>query len=1326
MVFESNAAHRPWLNLEQIIVHLENQQVTGDAIRNAWIAAAELHPSLRASIDWRVRSQPQMTFGEHAHVDLEELDWQDMTTDAQAEKLEHFLSEDRQRGVDLEASPCWRVTLIHLGKDRSIMVWTIHHAQTDGRSMAIVLEDVFSFLDTGAPVSTVQSAIGNLSYPRMSRTPPESAEAFFKEYLGGFDPLVLSPEGISGDDARRKVQLSHLLDADVTARLNHVAKDCGGTLNNLVQAAWGLLLSRWYNVEDIVFGVVRSGRHGLAAPARATGCFINALPMRMKPGRNATLGALVGDLRRDTLAMHPFEQVPVTEIRRMCGIHGAAPLFDTVVMFERGTLDTLMQKTGATWANRRVELREESDMPISLSAYADTEMQLVLQFDPGILTEARAARMIDHLGRLLATMAKAKPDTPLHALNMLGDVETAGLLALGRPEQDPAEYFDPVEQFRAVVARAPDAIAVQHAGEPGWLSYAELDRRSDALSAALREHGAAPGEIVAIRLGRSTDYIVSLLAVLKSGAAFLPVDPSYPDAVIAHMLTDSAARLVISDTDTISAADTVVVSPSEVGAGKDDRTSVRAPADPAYVIYTSGSTGTPKGVVVPTRALAAHAAAITRAFDLRPEDRVLQFASLSFDVSIEEIVPTLLAGATLVLRSEASANSARDFLQETAKLDLTVMNLPTAFFHILTEYLTAAETALPATLRQVIVGGERIHPHILRDWLRAAPDVRWLNGYGPTETAITCTLYDPAGHLPEGDVPIGKATDHALLYVVAPDGSLSPRGTMGELWIGGPAVSDGYLGRPEQTAETFLADHFRGDGRLYRSGDRAAWRADGNLDFFGRDDRQVKMRGFRIDLGHVERVLEAAVPGLNVVAAVRDPNAPSARLLAWAKAPDCSGPLNLDALIAAAEAELPPAMRPQIIEVAELPRTAGGKIDIAALPDPKVTAKVAPDAPMTELEAQIAALMTKSLGGAPVGPDDDFYNLGGHSLLAAELVGRVETELKQRISILDLRNHPTPRGLAKVVQKGSSGPRHIFPIQPNGSKPPLFAVHILGGWDSYYTALAEELGPDQPLLGVTIGTLSQDKPTGIEATAKCYFDEIQKFYPDGPINLAAVSLGAYFAWELARQLRAAGREIGMLFLFDAAGPAGRDSVSGLTRMWAGYRTLKQRGFGAVPRTLYNRMEDLKYRSIAKYYKRREEKGLGIEIRSGDDFIAANEAAVDSYDAVPVDVPLTIFRSSENLFDTEAAIEDGLGWRDVALAGCKVQDVPGGHLTMLERPHVTTLASHMSQVLNNRSVPKCGITGKTGKSSRNTVRERRRLGASAGKSGQVEAVGRQDW
>lgn len=1292
MVYESVLSGRPWVNLEQIVVHLDDEVVGEDALRKAWAQVAARHEALRLSVLWRKRVTPVQVLRDRIEVALTVEDWSDLPPRRLAGMLGQFLEADREQGVDLEAGPAWRVMLAHLGPRRSVMVWTIHHAMIDGRSMAIVLEEVSDAL-RGVPLPPAPKA-GFLGYASgLAAQDTTGSQAFFERYLDGFDqPNPLADPAGKGGMARKRV-LERRLDTDLTRALAARSEAAGATLATLVQAAWGMVVARWTGQSAAVFGATRSGRQIVPGTARVVGCLINTLPVKVQISPPRAMDDVLAQLRQQSLEMRAHDHAALTDIRRWCGLPGTESLFQSMVMFERASLTETMRRLGPDWASRRVELHEEGAMPLTLAAYGDAGLLLMLEHDPVAVPAPKAQALLDHMATLLESLAGAASETPLSDLTMLSHQEHSALMTLAQPDRmlPPADPCVAL-RFTEMARQRVHATALRMVGQTRILDYQALDDRAGQLAGRLVQAGAGPGQIVAICLPRGPEFIVAMLGILRAGAAFLPLDPAYPETLRAHMLQDSGTRLMIADPDVPAAFPAVrVLSPAESAA----QVAVPGflPPDPdrlAYVIYTSGSTGMPKGVKVPMRALSAHASAMIAAFGLTQSDRVLQFASLSFDVSIEEIIPTLLAGAKLVLRTDAMAGSVGLFLEEVQSQDITVLNLPTAFWHVLVDEMARDGLRLPPTVRLVIVGGEQVSPRALATWQRIAPGVRWMNGYGPTETTITCTLHEPKpvprqahSHAPTPvtgaeDIPIGRPTAHARAYVLAPDGSFAPPGVPGELWIGGPAVSDGYIGPAAQSADAFAADRFLGSGRIYRSGDMARWRPDGGLAFLGRRDRQVKLRGFRIDLRHVERALERQ-PGVGrALAHVLGAGTPAARLLVWVAGADGQPLPDPVALRAAVADHLPPHMVPAIVPVAHFPRTPGGKIDIAALPVPDAaqTAGVVQSAdPVTQ---QIAGLMAQVLGLAAVGPDDDFHDLGGHSLLAVQLIGRIEAALGHRLGVADLHRRPTPRALARALSAAQSGPRYLIPIQPQGSLPPLFGVHVLGRNEEHFRPLAEALGPDQPVFGLTVGLLAQDTPIGVAETARAYADEILKTFPQGPISLAAVSLASYVAFELAQQLIRAGREVRVIAMFDSAGPGGRTRLSGRARLGVHLRQLVRRGPSHLAGIVSNRWADLVYR--AKKLRLRLRQPADAQAMTVERFMVAAELAVQAYEAQPIYRPLTIFRAEANIFDSPEITHDGLGWAPVAAMGFEVIDVPGDHLSILQPPNVAVLAHHLSRLM----------------------------------------------
>ncbi len=1283
MIYESLGSGQPWVNLEQILLGFDHDFPLPDAVEQGWKQVCNRHDALRLRLMWQKVETPHQLLTSIDEFSLTELDWSSTASMEQEAQLRDYLSEDRNAGMDPQRAPGWRLTYIRTGVDSGYLLFTVHHALLDGRSIARVISDLLWYLDSGAlPGSAPERSFAEVATEISTLSGDAAAETYFSDYLQDFNSIgALSLPVAPAEGADRKNALVLHCTAELMQDLRDQSTRLDVTVANLVQAAWGLVLLRWQGREEMSIGTVRSGRHATAHSQDTVGCLINTLPLRLKATRGSTLKDITQGLRRDTLALHGHEQVTPGELRQWGGIAGQSPLFSTLVMFERGTMQQLVHAQAPDRLRPTVTLLEEGGLPLTLAVYAgnDGGAKIMLEYDPVHVPADLAQQLLAHFETLLSSMAQAHADAPLAALDMMRPDERATLKTLAAPENAVADApFDLLAAFDKTVAARADICALKMLGSDENLTYGDLARRANGLAHGLRDAGVGADDVVAISLPRSIDFIVAIFATLKAGARFVPVDPTYPAANQLHMIQDSGAKVILSY-DVLTEADTPVLRPDAPAA---DIAPNGVQGDGAYIIYTSGSTGTPKGVQVSRGNLTAHIAAITPTLALTRDDRVLQFASLSFDVALEEIFPTLMAGATLLLRSDEMAQSPAHFREILAEERITLANIPTAFWTVFTDYLASSGHGIHPELRMMVVGGELVKPKALRKWQTLAPNVRWLNGYGPTETTITCTLYEALSlQNPSEEVPIGRPTGHARAYVLAADGSLAPNGAVGELSIGGAAVTQGYLGLPDKSDDVFI--QCAKLGRIYRSGDRAQWGSDGQLRFLGRRDRQVKLRGFRIDLRQVERAVEEAAQGAEVVTAIRNAGSPAAQLVSWVKA---QNGLELSQIKSRTEALLPAHMRPTLVMVEDFPTTAGGKIDMKSLPDPvEETTSAGLSGGETRIEQQVQEIMAKVLGRKSVGVNDSFYDLGGHSLLAVELIGKLESATGGQLGIMDLKNHPTCRELARILETGSNAPKHIIPIQPNGSRPPLFAIHILGARESYFEPMARYLGPDQPIMGVSVGSLDENTPTGIEFTARRYCLDIMEYYPEGPINLMAVSLGAYMAFELARQLRAAGREVALLALFDAAGPGGRQEHQGLRRIWCHLRRAQYLGWAYPAQIIRNRVHNLR-NTIARAQIQKAEteaEGQATAPMTVFEFIASNELAVQAYTASPIEVPITIFRAESHFFDTDAGIAAGLGWEPVAAAGHQVIDVPGGHLTMLEDPHAATLALRFSELLEQQ-------------------------------------------
>ena len=601
------------------------------------------------------------------------------------------------------------------------------------------------------------------------------------------------------------------------------------------------------------------------------------------------------------------------------------------------------------------------------------------------------------------------------------------------------------------VARTPAAVAV--VGRTGSLTYADLDARANRLAHQLQSLGVGPEVVVGVCAGRSLEMAVGLLGVLKAGGACLPLDPSYPSPRLALMLADSGAAVVLT-VDALAGR----LPPHEVrtlllDADQDNRSDQPclppprsvAPDNLAYLIYTSGSTGVPKGVMLAHRGLVHHNRVIARRFGLVPADRVLQFCSISFDVSFEEMFPSWASGATVVLRADDLPVLGGEWLQWLREQEITVLNLPAAHWHEWARDLRSRGELLPATVRLVVVGGEKVLGSAYRTWMSVGGDrARWMNGYGPAESSVTVTVYEPGpGTVSDGrDPPIGRPVEGATVHLLDDEGNPVDDGVAGELYVGGEGLARGYLGRADLTAERFVPDSFGGrpGARLYRTGDVGRTLPGGDIEFVGRIDHQVKVRGFRIESEEVEAALTAHPEVSEAVVVAREDSPGEKRLVAYVVGGDGSdgGPTAGD-LRRFLAGRLPPFMVPSaFVRLDALPLTPNGKVDRPALPAP---AYDRPDlstprtAPRTPTERTVVAIWSDVLGIADLGVDDDFFELGGHSLLATQVVARAREAFAGEIPLGAIFEHPTVAGLAAVIDARVAGRVAVPPLLPQPRPP---------------------------------------------------------------------------------------------------------------------------------------------------------------------------------------------------------------------------------------------------------------------------------------------------
>ncbi|MEU1014063.1 non-ribosomal peptide synthase/polyketide synthase [Streptomyces sp. NPDC005898] len=1054
-----------------------------DALALAWQRVTDRTPALRTSVVWEGVPVPLQVVHRRVEVPVVRLDWRELDAAQREERLDRLRADDLARGLDLGTAPLMRLTLVRLPDARLHLLWTSHHLILDGWSLAQVLTDVseeYAALTTGAePRPPARRPFGD--YVRwLADRDTEAAHAHWRTVLDGFatpTPLPVDRARRPGHETRSAGVHTATLSDEVSARLAHTARTAGLTLGTVVQGAWALLLSRYSAERDVLFGTTVSGRpDDLPGAESMVGMFINTLPTRVRVDGDRTAAAWLRDLQEEQAQARRFAAVSLAELTSLSDVPAGSPLFDSMVAFENYPFDEARSATtGIRLAD--VSSRDATNFPLVLRAYQGERFGFDLAHDPQLFDATTVTSLADRLCLLLTELAE-DPERPVRSLAWTTAEERRRLLAdwNGTEEGRPADTLDAL--FAAQAARTPDAEALTCGDER--LDYAGLDARASRLAHRLAELGAGPETFVALALPRSTDLVVAVLAVLKTGAAYLPIDPRLPAERVRHLLADAAPVTLVTTRQSPAAGPDVprlLLDDPQVRADLARRPAAglagRAlPESPAYAIYTSGSTGRPKGVVVPHANVVRLFTRTRHWFGFGADDVWTLFHSYAFDFSVWELWGPLLHGGRLVIVPEDTARSPEDFLRLLADERVTVLNqTPSAFYPLIRADAELPDVADRLALRTVVFGGEALDVGRLADWYARHPDTapRLVNMYGITETTVHVTYagLDRAAARPGAASPIGTGIPDLRLYVLDDTLQPVPPGAVGELFVAGEGLARGYLNRPGLTATRFLADPFGRPGtRMYRTGDRARWRADGTLEYLGRADQQVKIRGYRIEPGEIEAALHAH-PGVGAAAVgVYEDSAGTRRLVAHVvgtRTGTGSGTGTGEPATAPAAAELrahlegllPAHMVPAAyVPMAALPLTANGKLDRRALPAPGpdgFAAEGTRTSPRTPAERLVAAAWTDVLDIEEAGADDDFFALGGDSILAVRVTSRLRAAFGTDVSPRMLFTHSTLRDLAAALGEpgGADTADAISATAPDAPAPLSYAQQRLWFLDRF-------------------------------------------------------------------------------------------------------------------------------------------------------------------------------------------------------------------------------------------------------------------------------------
>ncbi|MGB5655805.1 MAG: amino acid adenylation domain-containing protein [Acidimicrobiia bacterium] len=1072
---------------------------------------------------------------------------------------------------DLAEGPIWRIRLIRTGADTHLLIIVIHHIAADGWSIPVLiseLEELYTSRLLGRRPDLPTLPIQYADHARRQRRRFTSGAfdeglSYWAQQLAG----PLTPLDLPTDRPRPQLQTSRggriefeFDDVD-TAKLNDLCAREGATPSIVWLALFKAFLYRYSGMTDIVVGGPSADRD-VEDTERLVGFFVNTLAYRTVIDSSWTFRELLGAARRTALDAYQHREVPFERVVIEADPErdpSRTPIFQVMLQYS-DRFGRALRFPGVT-ANEIAMDFVSSKFDLELELAGGEERILGrLTFNADLYDEQTVRRMMSHFGGLVRS-AIDEPDRAVEELSLMGEQERNQLLADFSGEDSVYSGVTVVEKIQGWEDRTPSATAVAQGGRS--LSYAELGTRARSIASRLAEEGVSHGDRVALLMSRSPDLIAAILGVLWAGAAYVPLDPAAPDERNGWVLEDSGPAAVLVDAEMpLPSIGVPVVSVSglpEADADPNSRPSLTLNA-PAYIIYTSGSTGRPKGVVVEHRSLAAFAAAANDLYGLKNKDRLLQFHSVAFDTSVEEIFSTLTAGGQLVLRTEDMAGSIERVLEEIENVSISVLQFPTAFWNIFAAHVLRDERPLPSSVHTVIIGGEAADPSLVDRWKRRFDSsVRLINAYGPTETTVTATaailsdLNDPA----DAPVPIGKPLGSATAFVVDRAGQAVPIGVRGELWIGGPQVARGYFDAPELTDEQFVAAPFGRVGRVYRTGDVVRWRPDGNLEFLGRVDRQLKVRGFRIEPGEIEAQLvlhpDVSVAFVHLWEDTREPV-----LVGYVVAEPGRTPVT-EELVDHLKNSLPAYMVPAVEVIDELPRNQSDKVDTKRLPEPSRRGRSHRTPPRSDTMIRMAALWSEILGVEDIGIEDRFFDLGGHSLMAVEMISRVEREFRVSVPLATIFSHPSLEEFTHRVTSGTSQPLpdRLVPIKPDGDRRPLFCLPVTDGSVLAYHRLTRHLSSDIPIYGIeALGADGVSAPhRTIEDMCHEFADIIMATGP-GPYRLLGASYAGLLAVETANSIIERGGEIDLAVMLDTVMP---HQESWLERQQRRERIIRSRG-----------------------------------------------------------------------------------------------------------------------------------------------------------------------
>jgi amino acid adenylation domain-containing protein len=1252
------------------------------------------HDVLRGRFEL-VDGQPVQLIAPRLELDLPIVDLEHLAAAEREAEISRQAIAEAQRPFDLTQAPLLRVRLLRLAAEDHVLFLTMHHIVSDGWSMGLLVREmtqIYQALGTGQQIQLPELPIQYADFARWQRQRlqgevlDEQVE-YWKESLAGA-PAVLDLPVIRARPATQTTRGSHLetvLSRELTQALGELSRREGVTLFMTLLAAFQTLLYRYSGQEDLVIGSPIAGRNR-AEVEGLIGFFVNSLPLRTSLAGNPSFRELLTRVKATALGAYAHQDLPfekIVEAVKPPRSLSYPPIFQIMFSLQNQPAVTLVLPGLKITSPKREFDTAKFDLTWFMTE-RDQGLSSWIEYNTDLFDRSTIERLAGHFEVLLTGIVEG-PGQRIAELPLLTVAEKQSLSQWNETQVEFPTHPCVHQLFEEQVARTPDSTAVVF--EEMKITYAELNRRANQLAHYLRKRGVRPEVLVGLCVERSIDMVVGILGILKAGGAYVTLDPANPPERLSFMLADAAAPLLLTQEHLLAGlpAQVTEIICLDRDWGVIAQEKVEEPAsqvvaeNPAYVIYTSGSTGRPKGVVITHRALCNHMYWMQSRFPLTGSDRVLQKTPIGFDASVWEFYAPLLTGAQLIMAKPDGHRDAAYLVEAIKGNGVTVLQLVPSLLRFL---LNEPEFQSCTSLRRVYCGGEQLPLELVQQF-HSRLGAELVNLYGPTEATIDSTYWICSrGQLSE-PVPIGVPVANMRAYILDSSLEMVPVGVAGELYLGGAGLGRGYLNRPDLTGASLIPDRFSAQPgqRLYKTGDLARYREDGNIEYLRRVDYQLKLRGFRIELGEIAAVISAHPRVREAVVIVREGQAGDQRLVAYLLTETASEVTVSDLRVYLGD-RLPEYMVPSYFVFLEAwPLTPSGKIDRLALPPPDRTR---PDlaqsrsAPRNQAEERLAGIWKEVLELDQVGVTDNFFELGGHSLLAVRLLSEIEKAFGQKIPLVSLFRSTTIESLATLLSQevdSTSWPT-LVEIQKGDATLPLFCVSMPNVNALGYIALARYLGADRTVYGLQAqypeDLQGEHSQTAVEKLTDEYLQAIRGVQPHGPYQFVGMCRGAHIAFEMARGMLQQGEEVSFVGILDT---------------W-------------VLENTYNKF------LYVEYYARRLRSSLRLGFKDQVNFIKkqprelsetepkrdaptngtkALANPMNAYFPGPNFRPKT-YAGRVSVFRTRTQplnrIRDKtLGWRKLALGGVDLHFVPGKHgASVLREPHVQVLANEIKKCL----------------------------------------------